>query len=351
MSKFGASLSVDHTGTSYDENEDLTKVFLGQTKGTSETQNSGSTNKTQGTVTGTTQNSGSTNHIITGKSSSTTTNSGHVDTSQLMLTDQAVQHIANQLLESNQGLAATVKGQNASGAYNTTTQGLLASDLISRISGEVAARGAKTVTKVGGSSSTTENSGQDVTQIIGGSTSTNESITDMTNLIGASSAITNTTSNTQTDEHDIKESVGSKDTTEVKGEAHGGWILCTEFAKQRRLPVKYYRYGAAAFAKYDDQGKKGYYIWAEPALIHVRKHPYSLLSKFLCSVMNARAQQLAADGGCEGAKKTLYGLVAKQLYAVCWILSRTVARNYIPFSSASNTSQSQGDNHAIHKTT
>jgi hypothetical protein len=107
------------------------------------------------------------------------------------------------------------------------------------------------------------------------------------------------------------------------------WIVCTELRRQNRMPFIYYAYGFKVFAKYDEQGKKGYYIWAVPSVKHLRAHPYSLYSRFLCSVFNARAEYLAAVGGCKKARKTIYGfLVTHITYIGCWILSRTIARNY-----------------------
>jgi hypothetical protein len=105
------------------------------------------------------------------------------------------------------------------------------------------------------------------------------------------------------------------------------WIICTELNKQGRLPYRYYIYGAREFAKYDERGKQGYYIWAIPSVRHLRKHPNSYYSKLLEVVFNARAEYLAAKAGCKGAKKTTLGfLTTHGLYGFCWILSRTIAR-------------------------
>jgi hypothetical protein len=245
-----------------------------------------------------------------------------------MLTEAAVQHIANGMLESNQGLAATVKGDNISGGYNSTTKGLLASDLISRISGEVAARGAQTVNTIGASSSSTTNSGSTTTQVIGASDTFSLQDTDMTQIMGPSSTKAITSSDTQTDQHDLKETSGSKDTVETKAETESKWILCTELVRQNRMPLKYYRYGSREFASYDEQSKKGYYFWAVPMLAHLKKHPYSNTSRIVCALLNARAEYIAAEGGCKGARKTILGWGTKQMYWGCWLLSRTVARNY-----------------------
>lgn len=65
-------------------------------------------------------------------------------TSQTMLSQDAINAILRQALESNQGLAAVSAGQKAPGMYNTTSQQLLINDLLSRTSGEIAVRGAPT---------------------------------------------------------------------------------------------------------------------------------------------------------------------------------------------------------------
>lgn len=106
-----------------------------------------------------------------------------------------------------------------------------------------------------------------------------------------------------------------------------GWIICTELNKQGRLPSRWYVYGAKEFAKYDERGKQGYYIWAIPSVRHLRKHPNSLYSKLMEVVFNVRAEYLSAKAGCRGARKTVLGAITNYgLYAFCWTLSRTIAR-------------------------
>lgn len=105
------------------------------------------------------------------------------------------------------------------------------------------------------------------------------------------------------------------------------WIICTELNKQGRMPHKYYRYGGREFLKYDAQGKQGYYIWAIPSVRHLKKYPNSTYSKLMCWVFNHRAEYLSAIGGCAGARKTVAGFITTHgLYALCWTLSRTIAR-------------------------
>lgn len=102
-----------------------------------------------------------------------------------------------------------------------------------------------------------------------------------------------------------------------------GWIICTELHKQGKLPTRYYIYGARAFAKYPDYGKQAYYVWAIPCVKWLRKYPYSLFSRFLESIFNARAEYLAAKEGLRGAKKSFKGLVVIGVtYALCWVISK-----------------------------
>jgi hypothetical protein len=105
------------------------------------------------------------------------------------------------------------------------------------------------------------------------------------------------------------------------------WIVCTELRKQSRMPQAHYVYGARKFATYDDAIKRGYYVWAIPSTKHLRENPCSAYSKFLEVLFCNRAEYLAAQENCKGARKTVAGFVATYAtHGVCWILSRTIAR-------------------------
>ncbi len=204
--------------------------------------------------------------------------------------------------------------------------------------------GSKTVQDIGGTSSTqsgTTNIGGTITsnssssnanESIGGNTSSSSGKT--TNNIGASTSsstgTTDTLSNTLETFLTNTDAWSQRDTTtkDAKVTAKGGWILCTEFVKQKRMPVAFYSYGLKEFNSYDQATKDGYYVWAVPALNHLRAHPYSLLSVIMCKLLNARAEQIAAQRGCKRAKRTLLGAFAKSLSGVCWVLGHTVARKY-----------------------
>ena len=101
------------------------------------------------------------------------------------------------------------------------------------------------------------------------------------------------------------------------------WIICTELTKQGKMPIRYYIYGARAFAKYPEYGKQAYYVWAIPCVKHLKKYPNSLFSRFLEKIFNWRAEYLSAKQGLRGAKKHFMGLlVIFVTYSLCWIISR-----------------------------
>lgn len=83
--------------------------------------------------------------LFTGQKSDVIT-SGGTQTQQTMLSQEALNSLMRQVMESNQGLASVSSGQKAPGLYNSSTRQLLVNDLMARTSGEVAARGAPTVT-------------------------------------------------------------------------------------------------------------------------------------------------------------------------------------------------------------
>lgn len=98
-----------------------------------------------------------------------------------------------------------------------------------------------------------------------------------------------------------------------------GWVICTEFVKQHRLPRKFWMPGAAIFATYPDAVREGYFVWAVPSVRHIRAHPYSLYSRFLCAIFNWRAENIAAHAGVRGARKLIRGAaVTAVLWPLCY---------------------------------
>lgn len=98
-----------------------------------------------------------------------------------------------------------------------------------------------------------------------------------------------------------------------------GWIICTELVRQRRMPLRWYNYGAQVFRFYPDAVKEGYYVWAVPSVRHLRKHPQSLYSRFLCKIFNWRAENIAAHAGVPKARKLVRGaIVTAVLWPLCY---------------------------------
>lgn len=376
------------TGTQTTSGSVNTSEILG---GNSQT-NSGSTNIsdiTGGTITGT---SGSRNTTGTNASQNIQTNSGStnvttqggrtggsrtaesVNTSQLLLSQEAMDYQINNILGGVNGLAAVSSGKNMAGIYNDTGTTFLTNDLIVKAAGEVASRGAvtrqvigatetenydsgfKTTQELGGSSVLTDlgatsgfqnigssvsssNTNQKNTTAIGGSTSSGTTSQQGTqNIGGATTSQAGTSSQVNTTE--TLESLTSKTIalydketsekkTEIQAKAKGGWIVCTELKAQGRMPARIYVTGLAVFKTYDPKYLGGYYIWAEPAVIHLRENPESKLSKFLEITLNARAEYLTACVNPRLAKKTILGWITTHVgWKVCQLLALTIARDY-----------------------
>lgn len=296
--------------------------------------NSGRTDTSSrtGTTNQTTVNSGSVNSTYQGpqtntvNSSSSTYNSGRVDTSQVILTQEATDRLIQGILEGNQGLQAVTSGQRSSGGYNSTATGLLTNDLLARTAGEVAVRGAKTVNTIGSSSSSTSSTsieergavfGQ--TNIGGSTSSTTGTIDDITTSILGESTTTQSGTSTQNTTQTQEQSTKNK----KKGLFGAvGWIICTELFNQGKLSFNLFSAGSEKFSSYDEQIKRGYYIWAVPSTKHLKQHPNSLYSKFLEVLFVARAKHIAGERSI-GSAIAYYGV-----HAVCKILSVTIARNY-----------------------
>ena len=343
----GGSVSNNNGSTNSDEDTVLKTIKDGMANSTGVVTNSGSTNTGQTTTTNSgstnnsnTVNSGSTNQTTQTNSGSTnTTNTaGSINTSQLMLSDDAVSHMTQQLLEGSQGLTAVSKGQMSAGGYNSTANTMLTNDLLSRVAGEVAARGAVTKTTIGPTSSTTNIGGSTsiVDQILGGSSSNttqniggSSSIANVLNTIGGSTATTSTNTTSKDVTNGQSSTTKNTDTNQKEEKGSVGWIVCTELVRQGRMPKRFYVYGVKVFDSYKEHHKPGYYYWAVPSVNHLRSHPTSIRSKLLELVMNPRAEYLAAEAGCRGAKKTVAGFLSKHILFVISVgLSYTLAKGY-----------------------
>ena len=84
--------------------------------------------------------------LFSGKGNTTTTTGG-TETKQTMLSQDVINGIVKQAMESNQGLASVANGERTAGLYNSTTNTMLTNDLISRLTIKAAEAGAPTVTQ------------------------------------------------------------------------------------------------------------------------------------------------------------------------------------------------------------
>jgi len=106
-------------------------------------------------------------------------------------------------------------------------------------------------------------------------------------------------------------------------------IICGELFRQGKLRKRWYILGLKEFRTYDQRGKQGYYIWSRYIVAHLRTNPTSTLSKMVQSLFNQRAEYIAAKQGDRTAKATFLGKILERgMYATCWLLSRTLARNF-----------------------
>lgn len=292
------------------------------------------------------QNSGRTDTSTTGPSSSVTYNSGRVDTAQVLLTPDAINRLITQALQGSSGLAAVTSGQAASGGYDTTVNTFLTNDLLTRVAGDVAVRGAITETRIGASDSRTINSGSTTTNVMGASSSSSGS----NNRIGEST-VTNTSQSNSASQtnpfvNQVTQTVGPRtviedvhqdpvtNTTSTKtSKGLPGWIVCTELHRQGRLSTGLYRPGLAHFRSYDYDRLRGYYIWAIPAVKHLKADPNSWISNTLCSVFNARARYIYNERN-KISSSVYEALCMWGVHFVCWSLARTVARWYNPNQAA-----------------
>jgi hypothetical protein len=104
---------------------------------------------------------------------------------------------------------------------------------------------------------------------------------------------------------DVASNVAEDAGSDIASTAAEGWIVCTELVRQGRLPKRYWIAGLKEFDGYSDTIKRGYYLLAIPAVHHLRRHPYSLRSRFLCVLFNRRVEYIAARLGMRGARDTL----------------------------------------------
>lgn len=79
-----------------------------------------------------------------GTVSSSGSSSGGYGYEQTLLSQEAMNRLLQQIMESNTGLTSIAQGQKNAGLYNSSTMQMLINDLMTRAAGEVAVKGAKT---------------------------------------------------------------------------------------------------------------------------------------------------------------------------------------------------------------
>ena len=280
----------------------------------------------------------------TSSTSSSTFNSGRTDTSQTILTTEAVDRLIQQMMEGSQGLQAVSQGQRQSGGYNTTASTLLTNDLLARVGGEVAVRGAQTVNTIGASSSSTSSS---TTENLGAINSTQTSL-------GGTSRVQGTSINTVGDSANISKAINvmgesSSESIMVKGGSRTDIyeeekkqvdtkatknetkvevktkisIICTYLHTQGRMESSIYFMSARSFREYPEYVRQGYYYWAIPVLASMKANPTAVKTKFYTWLLNSRCR------GVTGIKTRWYDkLVATVTYGICAALGKTVARKH-----------------------
>ena len=153
---------------------------------------------------------------------SSTTTSSGTSTSKLDLSQEGYDKIIKDILSSDAGLAALATGENLSGGYGSSVKAQLAQDLVLNIAGEMAKLTAPT---------------------------------------------------TQTSQ--------SKSKTKKKVS-----VICTELARQGKLPPALYSLGYSHFLKLHPQTVAGYRVWADKVVPLMQKS--KRLSNFLAPIALAR---------------------------------------------------------------
>jgi len=352
----GNSISGSSSGnTSSSGVEDAKSTKNSATNGASSTTGTSTGNSVTGVIgtsgtSGTSTTSGTSGTSSTSRASGvqtdsgyTTTHSGSVNTSKLDISQAGIDQLVNDLMSSNSGLASLTSGAHVAGVYNDSTQTLLANDLISRITGEVAAKTGTTTATIGGSN-----------DVVGGRTITNDSTTtsnsntssasntaNVSNTANASNTTANTTGTTGSTT-DMASNTGevsnvltmagktqSQNTATTQDTTDNGvlsWVICTELLRQGKLPVRYYVHGARVFSGYPEAVKRGYHFWAVPYVKRMRASEFA--TWLVTGIFQMRAENIAASAGVTGARKLWRGaLVTAILYPICFILGHTIARN------------------------
>lgn len=101
----------------------------------------------------------------------------------------------------------------------------------------------------------------------------------------------------------------------------GGWIVCTELLRQGKFNRKHYAAGLKVFHSYPRHLLCGYYVWATPLVLYIRRNPSSWITGCVRHVFAERAEYLAARSGVSGARDTVYGQsISALMFGFCYLL-------------------------------
>lgn len=149
-------------------------------------------------------------------------------TTQTLISQDAVDKIVKDVLGGDTGLASLASGENVAGLSGTSVKSMLASDMVSKIVGEIAKLQATTVTTVD-----------------------------------------------QTQESDTKKASGGLKT-----------VICTELERQGRLDTELYLAGTEHFMSLSETTVRGYRVWANKVVPLMQRS--EKLSAAIAPIVNAR---------------------------------------------------------------
>lgn len=158
----------------------------------------------------------------------TDTNVSGTQTSRTIIGQEAVNKIIKDVMGSDQGLASLAGGENVAGLSGTSVKTMLASDLVSKLVGEIGKLQATTVT-------------------------------------------------------DFEQ---SQDTSATKKSGGLKTVICTELARQGKLDKELYEAGASHFLALSETTVRGYRVWANKVVPLMQSS--ERLSKAIAPIVNAR---------------------------------------------------------------
>lgn len=211
--------------------------------------------------------------------SASTTTGTSTDTTATHIDNQGLQYLLNEMLGSTSGLAATVEGQHTAGVYDSSTNQLLTSDLLTRDAGIVAANN-KTATETKTGTSETDNTGT---------------------------------------------------ATESPAQGIGQiTIICTYFTSIGAIPLELYkRSGVVAKKKLRMVDLRGYHYWSIPVVRRIKQG--GIFAEILKAIFLPIA--IAWVNNLVGNRSVLGYFTWYVMKPICTILGATVARAPQPWES------------------